>query len=418
MRWAAAEEDVRGQEAATMWDVIVIGAGPAGALAAREAALAGWTTLLVDAKTFPRPKVCGGYLNFRALAALRRAGLAQVLQRSAASPVQHLQLTCGRQKVHFPLPAGRIVCRSTFDSLLLDEVGNAGALVLTGCPAIVEPTLRDGRRVVVLSQHGRSTAHCARVVVVADGLTRSSVRHLPEFVGSAVAGSRVGVGAVMRADTNVCPRDQIKMIVSRGGYVGMSRIDDARINIAAAIAPAMLADACPANAVTAILEQSRANVPDGIRETVWRGTPRLTSRPRQVASERIFLIGDAAGYVEPFTGEGMAAAIESGLAVMRFVRQAAVEWNQSLASGWASLHRGIVCDRQATSRRLAWTMRRPWLAATALGVCRVIPALAERIIVATSRPSNFEWKHFQNPLPMGEGDSSSVVEWSPALGAV
>ena len=45
------------------WDVIVIGAGPAGAVAARQVALAGLQTLLVDAKCFPREKVCGGYLN-------------------------------------------------------------------------------------------------------------------------------------------------------------------------------------------------------------------------------------------------------------------------------------------------------------------------------------------------------------------
>src|SRR3954467_7857868 len=57
--------------ARTTWDAIVIGAGPAGALAARQLARAGLQTLLIDAKHFPREKVCGGYLNSRAMNTLR-----------------------------------------------------------------------------------------------------------------------------------------------------------------------------------------------------------------------------------------------------------------------------------------------------------------------------------------------------------
>ena len=64
------------------WDAIVIGAGPAGALAARQIALQGLHTLLIDGKHFPRAKVCGGYLNSRALQALREVGLGHVANRS------------------------------------------------------------------------------------------------------------------------------------------------------------------------------------------------------------------------------------------------------------------------------------------------------------------------------------------------
>ena len=57
------------------WDILIIGAGPAGAVAARQLALAGLDVLLVDRKAFPRRKVCGGCLNERALAGLARAGV-------------------------------------------------------------------------------------------------------------------------------------------------------------------------------------------------------------------------------------------------------------------------------------------------------------------------------------------------------
>ena len=62
------------------WDVIVIGAGPAGALAAREAARRQLKTLLVDRKTFPRTKVCGSCLSRRALSVLEHAGLSRKSQ--------------------------------------------------------------------------------------------------------------------------------------------------------------------------------------------------------------------------------------------------------------------------------------------------------------------------------------------------
>src|SRR3712207_1674364 len=60
------------------WDALVVGAGPAGALAAHQLAAAGRHVLLVDRQAFPRPKVCGACVNLRALDALRAAGLDHV----------------------------------------------------------------------------------------------------------------------------------------------------------------------------------------------------------------------------------------------------------------------------------------------------------------------------------------------------
>src|SRR6478609_11073841 len=100
------------------WDVIVIGAGPAGSLAARQLALAGLQTLLVDAKQFPREKVCGGYLNSRSLEALGQAGLAHLGGGGCESQVTGLELIRGRQRTHFRLPPGRVICRTTFDAAL------------------------------------------------------------------------------------------------------------------------------------------------------------------------------------------------------------------------------------------------------------------------------------------------------------
>ena len=71
------------------WDALVIGAGPAGSVAARELARRGCRVLLVDKATFPRPKVCGCCVNGAAIRALERLGLGHVLDGAIAARQHH-----------------------------------------------------------------------------------------------------------------------------------------------------------------------------------------------------------------------------------------------------------------------------------------------------------------------------------------
>jgi 2-polyprenyl-6-methoxyphenol hydroxylase-like FAD-dependent oxidoreductase len=100
---------LHGETTRIIWDAIVIGAGPAGALAARQLALVGLQTLLLDAKQFPREKVCGGYLNSRALEVLRQAGLTHLSADGCGSLVDQLELIRGHQRTRFRLPPGRVI---------------------------------------------------------------------------------------------------------------------------------------------------------------------------------------------------------------------------------------------------------------------------------------------------------------------
>src|SRR5262249_34851523 len=109
-----------------LWDVLIIGAGPAGSLAAFHAARAGLRTLLVDAKHFPRDKVCGGYLNRRALQSLQQSGASEFLPVNFGNQVGELDLLSGHQHARFPLPAGRVICRTDFDARLVDAARASG----------------------------------------------------------------------------------------------------------------------------------------------------------------------------------------------------------------------------------------------------------------------------------------------------
>lgn len=371
-----------------VWDAIVIGAGPSGSLAAQQIAKAGLRVILVDAKAFPREKVCGGYLNCRALDVLKHAEILHVANHGYDSVVHELELVTSRQRVRFPLPAGRVVRRTDFDAALVDEAAEAGALVITGIQAQVAPKNDPAARSVTLVANGQRYTVATRAIVCADGLSRSSIRHLPEFASLSSVDSRIGIGAAICDSQIMHPAGRVTMVVARQAYVGISRIDASHLNVAAAVDPSLLARATPAEIINTVLTNVGVSVPVGLDAATWRGTPPLTSRPTRVSSERVLLIGDASGYVEPFTGEGMAAALEMAVAVVPFVELANRSWVPTISTCWNSLHRQIVRDRQHTCRKLSWILRRPWATYATLSACRAWPGLATRWISKTSLPTS------------------------------
>src|SRR5262245_35586011 len=108
------------------WDAVVVGAGPAGSVTARELARGGARVLLVDKATFPRPKVCGCCLNRATLAALDAVGLGHVPSRCGAVPLDRVKLAAGRLSAEVRLPGGVAVSREAFDAALVEEAVKVG----------------------------------------------------------------------------------------------------------------------------------------------------------------------------------------------------------------------------------------------------------------------------------------------------
>jgi 2-polyprenyl-6-methoxyphenol hydroxylase-like FAD-dependent oxidoreductase len=106
------------------------------------------------------------------------------------------------------------------------------------------------------------------------------------------------------------------MATGRGGYVGLVRVEDGRLDMAAAFDPVFVKSVGGLGAAAeTILREVGWPAPPALAEEPWKGTPALTRRARRLAGHRCFVVGDAAGYVEPFTGEGMAWAVMSAAAV-------------------------------------------------------------------------------------------------------
>ncbi len=353
----------------TMWDTVVIGAGPAGSVAARTAALRGLKVLLVDRATFPRRKVCGCCLNRHALSALAAAGLGDLPAKLGAVPLERVRLAASGRSVEVRLPGGVALSREAFDTALIEEAVKAGVTFLSGMAVHLD------------AEGALSNGLIAKSVIVADGLN-GRVRSDAPIV---TAGSRIGAGTVLDDAPPEYGAGTIFMATGHGGYVGLVRLEDGRLDVAAAFDSEFVRERGLGGAAHEILRSSGLPAIPDLTEAHWRGTPPLTRAPVRVAGPRWFAIGDAAGYIEPFTGEGMAWAMASAIAVVPLV-QRAVHGEGNLEAEWIAVHRRCVGERQWACRALAWSLKRPALCGLAVRGLRIIPALARPVVRSLNRP--------------------------------
>ena len=363
-------------------DVIVIGAGPAGSLAAVLLARAGMSVMLVERRRFPRSKVCGGCLNAQALATLGRAGLDARVRALGAAPLDRLQLHYRGRHAAIDLPAGLAVSRAALDLALADAAAEAGCERLFETTAAVDPRWDEqpgggSRRVFLRGAGGRDEQARAKAVVVADGLAHDSLRDCPGYDSRTPASSRVGIGGEADAGAIETARGAITMAVAHHGYAGAVEVEGGRVNVAAAVDPGFLkASGGPARALQRIFTDAGVPLRAPLESIAWTGTLPLTRRLSDPAARGIFVIGDAAGYVEPFTGEGMAWALAGAEAVVPFVARAVQSSAAGVERAWARARADIVGRDQHWCRVLAVCLRHPALVAPAVALLARHPGAA------------------------------------------
>jgi flavin-dependent dehydrogenase len=408
------------------WDVVVIGAGPAGALAAREVARLGHSVLLVDKSSFPRWKVCGCCLNQRALGTLEAVGLGRLAASLGAAPLHSFQLAGWKRQAIMPLPGGVSLSREAFDAALVRAAIDAGAEFLPSTQASLAVAelarvrdghlrpnsgefgyravdelarVRDERRIVQLRQGDRELTVEATLVLAANGLGGKLLVGEEDFEVRLTPGSRIGAGTIAEEAPDFYGPGTIYMACAEEGYVGLVRLEDGRLDIAAAFDADGVRQAGGLGAVAAaILDNAGFPSIKMLTELSWRGTPPLTRRASRLGGHRALVLGDAAGYIEPFTGEGMAWALASGAGVAPFVKRAIARWDPDLITRWSIHYRGTVVRRQRVCRTVARCLRRPRLTRTLISVLNWIPALARPLIRYLNAPAF----RSGSPLPSGE----------------
>ncbi|MHC4925037.1 MAG: NAD(P)/FAD-dependent oxidoreductase [Planctomycetota bacterium] len=388
-----------------IWDALVVGAGPAGSMTARALALQGASVLLVERQPFPRWKVCGACLSPGTQSLLDEAGLGDLASNLGAVPLSTLDLRGWSTSAAVPLAGSVALSRSALDEALVSEAVAAGATLLA--PARARPVGGElgggaesqiGSRAVRIEQHGDSTVVRARVVVAADGLGSpflSGAGHPDEAPPRLSHAPKIGLGAVFPAETPGFEAGTIHMAVGAAGYVGLVRLEDGALDVACALERRRLGPGIrPEDLVAGLMADAGMPALSGTPVSGWKGTQELTRTPPVLGGERLFAVGDAAGYVEPFTGEGIAWALAGARALAPIAAQGIRDWRPHLVDDWAREHARTVGRAASLCRALAWGLRRPAVSHTVLRALRLAPSAAGPFVRRAAR------------APMGLGTTS------------
>ncbi len=369
-------------------DVAVVGAGPAGCAAALALRARGCSVAVLEKGSFPRHKVCGDFLTPGAAALLRELG-GGLVERAGPRPLRGMRITFEGRSVLSDFPRGASgwgLARRGLDAALARRAEEAGARVWYRLRVGGFRRAADGAWLVEGGHpDGARRAWRARLLVEAGGRHGLIARRLdwrrddPSLVRYALWSHMEGVRGL---------GDRGEMHVLGDGYVGVAPLDDSeRANVTMVLTPRAMARA--RGDVAGFLRTALSLHPelgprcrDARLLAPVRGTGPLACRARRLASPGLAVVGDAAGFIDPFTGEGIFVALTSA----RLLAEAAGRHGLEAAAtppAYERSHRAAFAAKFRLCRLLQVVIARPWLARRVARALAARKELADRLVGAT-----------------------------------
>lgn len=361
-------------------DVVVLGAGPGGSTLAAILAAHGADVVLVERDTFPRDKLCGEFLSYDALPVLERTGALAGIERRGARPIAACRVLTPSRAYEFALPSpARAISRLALDEILFQSALARGARSMSGWTvSSVDPRART-----VDASNGETSVRIeAPVLAGAWGRWGRIDRQLARTFTEERKHRYFGFKRHYRVEG----RDDraIELLSYRDGYLGVNAIEGGATNICGLVHQRRLAG--HRGGWETFVEQLRTEGPQ--LESLFAGaTPEqdefLSCEPvifaaREPVEEGMFLVGDAAGIIDPLAGNGMAMAIQSAaiaapLILARINREDDDAPLRAYTAAWHT----------AFDSRLRWSRR--------IAVLLSRPALLHAAIAARPAPSIGAW---------------------------
>lgn len=363
-------------------DVAILGAGPAGSTLAALLAMRGVRVTLVERDTFPRDKLCGEFLSYDALPILDALGALSAIDARGANPITTCRIVGSRRSVSFDLPAAaRGISRVALDEILFRRAIELGAVPLEGSTATRIARHENGFAIDLTAHDGTANARLdAKTVVGAWGRWGRMDLQLGRSFTKNRTTRHFGFKRHYRSRASRAA-STIELHAFDRGYLGVSSVEGNITNICGLVHDSRLSGHRGGwDAFVDELKRESAPLCD-LYEGHDPAGNFLSSEPviftaKSPVANGVILIGDAAGLIDPLTGNGMAMGIQSALLAAPFA-VALVDNSRPRAQiehAWSAAYADAFSSRIGWSRRVAFLLSRPQLLETAMAALPGAPA--------------------------------------------
>jgi flavin-dependent dehydrogenase len=398
---------------AQQFDIVIAGAGPAGSSAAIHLARSGARVVLVEQKSFPRAKLCGEFISPECLTHFERLGVLESMLAGGATTLDKTVFysrrgrNCEVPSIWFGGMALGL-SRAEMDNRMLERARECGATIFT--ETSVTGLIQQEEKVRgVAVRNGTGTFELrAPLVIDATGRARQLARHIqkkrdeqklrdvprqrersrPQFVAFKA-----------HLENTTVEAGSCEIYFYTGGYGGLSSVENGRSNLCFIVSSPDVRDlGSDVEALLKKLVMSNARAAETLKAarpaSEWLSVA-LNGFGRQnpVPAPGLAAIGDAASFIDPFTGSGMLMALESGALVGKIVAAHLGSLVNETTLDAISTSYSVAYNRRFDARlRICSLLRRaaffPRLAEAAIVASRISSSLRRRLAIATRQPDS------------------------------